>query len=159
MKEFRLRYAITEKDFMEAYEAHWKSNRQSTRSTVIPGIIGMVAGIAYTQKSPGWGIALAGLGFGLVLVAVLRRYLHVRAFRENPKFGAEIETVFSEENVEVKSAVGESSLEWSIFENVRETPRFVLLYLSPRSFSIIPKSVLGGRLDEFLELTKRKTEN
>jgi hypothetical protein len=156
MTLYSFRYTITEKDFMEAYEAHWRNNHQSTQFNVLLGVIAILGGSALAYFI-GWsGYLLLGVGLVLLVFSALRHYLHVRAFRENRKFRNEIKVVFGEEDIEVKTIDGESRLDWTVYSKCLNTQKFFLLYLSPRVFSIIPKNSLGEHADDFTEFAKRK---
>jgi len=156
MSEYKLKYSITEAEFMEAYEAHWKSNRQSTKSNLALGALGVFAGLAVCLYSGWYGLILAAVGLVLACLPLIRRHTHIRAYRAMTKYQGEIAVTFAYEQIEVKSYDGESRLKWTVYSKILDTKNFLLLYLSPRLFSIVPKKAFAGSADEFIEFAKDK---
>ncbi len=156
MSEYKLKYSITEAEFMEAYEAHWKSNKQSTKSNLALGALGVLAGLALCLYVDLYGLILAVVGLVLACMPLIRRYTHIRAYRDSKKYQGEIEVTFADEQIEVRSNDGESRLKWSVYSKMLDTKNFLLLYLSPRLFSIVPKKAFAGPADEFIDFAKDK---
>lgn len=156
MNAYHLKYSISEAEFLEAYEAHWRIKKQSSKSNLIYGVVALLLGGALYFYI-GWiGVLLAAVGAILIVMVMLRRFLHIRAYRENKKYRDQIEVVFTEEKIEVRSNDGESKLNWSVFQKYVDTQHFLLLYISSNSFSIIPKQAFKDDLDPFLEFAKNK---
>ncbi|MFT4546177.1 MAG: hypothetical protein ACI9MB_000118, partial [Verrucomicrobiales bacterium] len=143
-KRLRLEYQISQADFMAAYEAHWRSLHLGTGRALIEGSLAILAGIAFVCFGHWFGYVIVALGLMFLAFILLRRFLHRRAFAENPKFAGPIVATFEEEGIRSSSALGESTLEWSIYNHVVfETDDYFLPMISKRSFSIIPKRAFG----------------
>ncbi len=158
MTEFNLRYTISEKEFMEAYNAHWVANKQSSASSIRLGLLGTLGGIVYAINYDIYGVFLTGIGILLVLLPALRHYLYARNFRENEKLNGEVDASFGEEDIQVRKSGAESKLKWSIFIRYLETEKFLLIYYSEKGFSIIPKSALGEEWPAFVQFAKEKID-
>ncbi len=156
MPLYQLKYSISEAQFIEAFEAHWKSKNLSSKSNLILGVGAISLGAVLYFLTNFGGILLATIGTILILMVVLRLFLHRRAYRDNTKYKGEIEVIFTEEHIEVKSTEGESKLNWSLFQKHLITQNFILLYISQNTFSIIPKPALDEDLESFLELIENK---
>ncbi|MDQ8183865.1 YcxB family protein [Pelagicoccus sp. SDUM812005] len=156
MKEFQLTYSISLDDFLDAHEEHWKSTGHSTRGSVIRGIVGVIAGVVVGYYV-GWiGYVLSGVGAVLALMPLWRRHLHARSFKEYKKYKDQIQVTFKEDQIDVETNDGDSKLKWSTYTKIFDTKDYILLYLSERSFSIIPKRVFPERAAEFFEFAKSK---
>ena len=158
MSEFNLRYTISEKEFMEAYNAHWVANKQSSASSIRLGLLGTLGGIVYAINYDIYGIFLTGIGLLLVLLPALRHHLYARNFRKNEKLNGEVDASFAEEEIQVRKSGAETKLKWSIFIRYLETEKFLLLYYSEKGFSIIPKSALGEEWSRFVQFAKEKID-
>ncbi|MDF1852226.1 MAG: YcxB family protein [Verrucomicrobiales bacterium] len=154
----KLEYQISEDDFMEAYEAFWRSKNLGGKTELICGAAAVIGGVALlSAASPiGWILLVAGVI--LAALVPIRSFLHRRAYRENPAFSGLTSVSFEDEVIEVVSLVGESRLSWSVYLSAMESDFFFLPMISKRSFSIIPKRAFATEddLDAFRELLESK---
>lgn len=61
------------------------------------------------------------------------------AFRRNPKFREEYHLTFSSENIHFKTASVDSTLQWTNYECVIESPELFLLMYGSGHYTLIPK--------------------
>lgn len=141
---------------MRAFEAHWKSNKSATRTNIILGSIGLLLGIPLSFAMGWLGLTLIIVASSLLCLMLIRHFNHIRAYRETKRFSSEISIKFSENQIEVKTIDGESRLKWSTYIKYLNTNEFLLLYMSPKVFSIIPKKALGDEAEEFVQFVKTK---
>ena len=154
-----LKYQISEADFMSAYEVLWRSRKLGTLNSLAWGAIGVLGGVVCLMLGAWVGHVLWAVGALLILIVLLRSFLHRRAYRENPKFTGPITAVFEDTEIRVESAVGESRLEWSVFSEATEADEVFLLMMSKNVFSIIPKRTFDGEaaeIDAFRALLSTK---
>ncbi|MDA0991488.1 MAG: YcxB family protein [Verrucomicrobia bacterium] len=158
MEPLAIRYRITEADFMTAWNAHWSSRREGTRTNCILGLIGLGLSAAMLAILFWLALVLAIASSLLLLITGLRTVLWRRAFRESKKYNRDIAVTVTDDSLRVESAEGTSNLNWDFFTWHRETPAHVLLYLTKRSFSIIPKASFRDDegLKRFLALVESK---
>lgn len=152
---------MTEKEFMTVCGLHWSANRQGTRSNTIVGLAGLVIGFVALLLLFWMGALLIAVGALLLLATWVRSLLWQRAFHEAKKYNSDIAVRISDDCLHVESAVGKSDLNWNFFTWYRDTPDHVLLYMTKRNFSIIPKKSFPDResLDSFLDLVRARLKN
>ena len=133
-------YTLDIGEFMSACEAHWRARKQgTTRTNLIAGAVGVVLGVL-AMPHFGWlGVMALSVGGVLLLLTVLRLFLWRRAFRSTRHLGAETSVAFGDDAIGVKTADGQSRLEWSFYRAFLETDDYFLLYLGRARFSVIPK--------------------
>lgn len=154
----RLEYQISEADFMAAYEAFWRSRKLGTKRNLVEAFVAVLAGIAFVCFGQWFGYVLGGVGLVMLAFTFIRRFLHRQAYFDSPKFVEPIVAEFKDDGIDTSSAVGESRLEWSIFESVLEADDYFLPMITKRSFSIVPKRAFASPADEetFRELLAEK---
>jgi hypothetical protein len=160
MDPISIRYRMTAPEFMTACDAHWSANGQGSRSNVITGIIGLILGLALLSILFWLALLLVAVGAILLAITWVRSLIWRRAFRAAKKYNADISVVIKDDCVHVENAEGKSDLNWSFFTWYRDTPDHVLLYMTKRSFSVIPKSAFPDqqRVQTFVDLVKSKLE-
>ena len=158
MEPISIHYHMTEAEFMTAYNAHWSAHHQSTLSNVITGMVGVVVGLALLSLTFWLAVIAVVAGGLLLLITWLRSFLCRRAFRDAKKYNVNISVAISDAAVHVESAEGKSDLKWDFFTWYLDTPAHVLLYMTKRNFSIIPKSAFQDetQVQAFVELVKSK---
>jgi hypothetical protein len=79
-------------------------------------------------------------------------------FRRNPKFREEYCLTFSPENIHFKTASIDSTLHWTYYERVIESPTLFLLMYGKGPYTLIPKRCFNSddELDAFRALLKQK---
>ena len=158
MEPIAIRYRMTEPEFMKACNAHWTVHRQSTVSNVIAGAVAIVLGLTLLFVVFWLALFLAAIGGVLLLTTWLRSVFWRKAFREAKKYNDDIAVVIKEDCVHVESAEGKSDLKWDFFTWYLDAPEHILLYMTKRTFSVIPKSAFQDeqRIQSFVDLVKAK---
>lgn len=105
----------------------------------------------------GGSIMLAGL-FVLARNWYAHSTLPRRYFRRNPKFRDPYELTFSDEGIVFRSKGVESRMAWGFYTKALETPEYFFLVYGKDMFSLIPKRVFRGPLQEstFREMLRGK---
>jgi hypothetical protein len=77
-------------------------------------------------------------------------------FQRNPKFREEYHLAFSRENIHFKTVSIDSTLQWTHYERVIESPDLFLLMYGKGLYTLIPKRCFGskGEIDTFRALIK-----
>ena len=158
MESVTIRYRITEPEFMRACNAHWSAHRQGTVSNLMASAAAIVLGLALLFFVSWFALILVAVGGVLLFITWLRSFLWHRAFREAKKYNEDIAVVIKDDSVHVESAEGKSNLNWNFFTWYLDTPEHVLLYLTKRNFSVIPKSAFQDEqvVQSFVDLVRSK---
>lgn len=79
-------------------------------------------------------------------------------FQRNPKFREEYHLTFSRENIHFRTASIDSTLQWTHYERVIESPGLFLLMYGKGLYTLIPKRCFGSEdeLNAFQTLLKEK---
>jgi hypothetical protein len=160
MSRIEISYTLTQSEFMAAAEAHWKAQGVGTASSVFVGLGVALLGGLIVVPFPWFGWVFLILGAILLTLSGARWWIWCRAFKEARKYTEAIHVVFAEEGIHVDSAEGTSDLNWTFYSSYLDVPDHVLLYMTKRAFSVIPKSAFGGEEDlrEFLRLVELRLE-
>ncbi|QDV22897.1 YcxB family protein [Aureliella helgolandensis] len=143
-EEIRVSYRLSLSEFMRACEAHWRAQRQGTVSNAIAGALALATGIGLWFFNWFWlALTLAILGCALLGLIGIRQVLWRKAFRDARKYHGEISVSFSNDGVHVETLEGKSDLNWGFFSWYLDTPEHVLLYMTKRTFSVIPRSAFS----------------
>ncbi len=157
MTPIKVTYRLTLQEFMGACHAHWNARKQGARANSILGVIGILVGAVLL---PFHWIASLLILVGIVLIALVigRSLIWRHAFLDNKKFTAPISLIFEDETIHVETIEGTSDLKWSVYCGYSETPECILLYTTPRTFSVIPKSAFAdvNQVRDFINLVGSK---
>ena len=140
MNEISIEYKISQREFMEAYEFHWKAQGNGTMSNSIISIIGIMIGLYIIQDYSIAGYFITSLCLVFLILIISRKYIFLRSYLNSPKYSQNCKASFTNDSINVENATGKSELNWSIFNRYVDTPTQILIYMSKNSFSIIPKS-------------------
>ena len=134
-----LNYQIDETEFMHAARAYWsyKGIGDFGNWVIVALLLITGTGILIWGMAIGW-LCIAGAAIFAALTA-LRNIFWRRRYRRMVKYSAPITATFSADNVETRSAEGQSTVPWSIFTKYAETPDYFFLMMPLRGLSIIPK--------------------
>ena len=143
MTPIAITYRLTLQEFMAACHAHWNAHQQGARANSIFGVVGVIVGAALFPIH--WtGALLIVIGFVLIAMVIGRSLIWRHAFLDNKKFTAPISLVFGDETIHVETIDGTSDLKWSAYSGYLETSEYILLYMTRRTFSVIPKSAFAN---------------
>ena len=143
MTPIKVTYRLTLQEFMAACHSHWNAHKQGARANSILSAIGIIAGAALLPFH--WiGALLIFIGIVLIAMVIGRSIIWRRAFLDNKKFTAPISLIFGDEKIHVETIDGTSELNWSFYSGYLETPEHILLYMTRRTFSVIPKSAFAN---------------
>ncbi|RLJ60282.1 YcxB-like protein [Litoreibacter meonggei] len=134
-----LTYQIDEAEFMHAARAFWSYRGIGDLGNWLLTAFALIAGTGLLIW--GFGVGWIWIGAGAVFPAItlLRNFLWRRAYRKMIKYSAPITASFTSDEVQTKSAEGQSQLPWTTFTKYAETPDYFFLLLPRRGLSIIPK--------------------
>jgi hypothetical protein len=84
--------------------------------------------------------------------------LELEERRDAKKYNEDISVVITDDSIHVETAEGKSDLNWGFFTSYLGTPEHMLLYMTRRSFSVIPKSAFPDkqRVQIFVDLVNYK---
>ena len=158
MEPISIRYRMTEPEFMKACNAHWSAHHSSTLSNVIAGVVAIVAGLALLFFLFWLALVVVAVGSLLLIITWLRSFLWRKAFRDAKKYNNDISVVIKDDVIHIESIEGKSDLKWGFFTWYLDTPGYILLYMTKRNFSIIPKAAFQDetQIKLFVDLVKSK---
>ena len=111
---------------------------------VLPGIV-VVFAIAmnalgiYLAAWEAWPVFLVGIGFPLAYVYARRRSL-AHLFRQEPILAVSQEGELTRDGLRMRSELGEATIPWRFLVRVKANTEVLLLYESPQTFIILPRS-------------------
>ena len=109
----------------------------SGRDVRVPGLFGL----------PAWGLVLLGIAFMTVLMP-LTHMLNIWSYRRRNRAVGNCQTyTITPEGYSVSGSFLNTNLKSDAFLKVRETKRFILLYVSSRWAHFIPKSGIANSED------------
>ena len=159
-KEISITYRLSMTDFMRACEAHWRAQRLGTTSNAITSALSLSVGISLWLLFNWFWLALILVISGAMLLGLIgiRQMLWRKAFRDARKYQGDISLSFSDKGVRVETLEGTSDLNWGFYSWFLDAPEHILLYMSKKTFSVIPKSAFNGSQteDEFRHLVMSK---
>ncbi len=157
MSPIAITYRLTLQEFMAACHAHWNAHKQGARANSILSVIGIIVGAALLPFH--WiGALLIFICLVLIALVIGRSIIWRHAFLDHKKFTAPISLIFGDETIHVDSLDGTSDLKWSVYCGYLETPEYILLYMTRRTFSVIPKSAFANanQVRDFINLVGSK---
>ncbi|MEI8020926.1 MAG: YcxB family protein [Schlesneria sp.] len=157
MTPIKVTYRLTLQEFMAACHSHWNTHKQGARANLIFGVIGIIAGAALLPFH--WiGGLLIFICLALIAMVIGRSIMWRHAFLDNKKFTAPISLIFGDETIHVETIDGTSDLNWSFYSGYLETHELIMLYMTRRTFSVIPKSAFAdaNQVRDFMSLVGSK---
>ncbi len=158
-----LEYRITFNDFLEAHQAHLKSQRFLYLFIWIASISVVVVGVAGLFIGDIWNFCL------LVIVGicinpssnVLQRYCLARIWKSQPSIREPITLEVTKEGLTVSSPSFQSNLKWQIYTHFIETKNLFMVYQSKQIFNLFPKRAFSSDeyIHEFRELLRTRLGN
>ena len=137
-----IRYQISEDEYVAAQELFKrKAYKLRWLGTAVLLAIGMMA-IWLGWRMHQWWIALGGLVYASMpwwCFGLLTNYRLRRNFRQYPAMQEQQTASVQEDAVLMHSRLGESRLPWTMLVQWSENEQFMLLYLQPRLYFIVPK--------------------
>lgn len=158
----RATYRLSEAEFMNACELHWKARGQGAAMGTGIGLAAVLLGAFLAWRYPfgltyKLSLAIVALGGLFPVVILIRGWIWRRAYRGAKKFHDNITIAFDEDTIHVETAAGVSDLNWGAYNRFREFGDFFILYISAHNFSVIPSSAFAeSDRDELRALLKRK---
>ena len=142
-------FRISEDDYVDAMKlyARWpRRARWITVAIAVLLVLGSLLGTRQIQSS-----ALGGLiGGASVLLAMRLLVMPMTARRHYRKYKSireEFSAELMDDALRLRAPHGESRVVWANVLKWRQNDRFVLLYLMPRLFHVLPKSVAAQGFD------------
>lgn len=143
------RYTISEEDYVHALRLHARLTPLRMVGTAVSLLlIAVIASIAPRGMQPVfWGAFI-----GAVMMVVLGRWVLIpwqarRAYRKYKAIQDEFSLDFVPDGMQVASVDASGVVPWGKMLKWREDEKFILVYLMPRLFHIVPKSVAEQGLD------------
>jgi hypothetical protein len=137
------KFRISEKDYVSALKLYGKlTPKMLAIYLLVAGVLVLVAVFGTTLLSSG---AIGGLaGGGIVVIFgryVITPILARRHYREYKAIHDAFAISLSDDGVCIESSNAKGFLPWSDILKWRENDEFLLLYLMPRLYHIVPKSL------------------
>ena len=139
-----LTYLISEADYIAAQRVHMRNPRGWTKViwplVAILGLFFLIVGIH--QKS--WALSILGIFYGSVkwwTTKLINEPLARLNYRKYPAIHAEQTLRLKEDGsgVLLSSSLGETNLVWPLVTRWLEDENYLLMYLQPRLFFVVPK--------------------
>ena len=153
-------YTISERDYVRV--SRLASKFTAKISGIYTIVISAFALIAFFQLTEGSVISMAGLIGGLVVLAFLRLVLNPlmakRDYRKYKSIQDPITVKLEDGGVRFVNADNVGIIKWENILKWRQNNRYVLIYLMPRLYYIVPKTVedSGFDLSSLIEILQQK---
>ncbi len=110
--------------------------------------------IFFKATDPNRSLQLVDLGavismclfYGFILFGA--PYLSARSMMKSQNFMAPIKYRFAEGGIEIIASCSTAHHDWSIVDKVQETERYIMLFAPKNCLQLIPKAVIGDRMDD-----------
>ncbi|WP_165667810.1 YcxB family protein [Metapseudomonas otitidis] len=140
-------YRISEQDYLRSSRLGGRL-RTRHRNLLLAGVFVLVAMALYSLKVGDRATAyplVAGIGGGglvaLALRLLVQPMLMRRQYRRYALMQQEQRVGFAPEGLHFQSAVGEAVVHWANFHGWRENEAFLVLFIAPRVFYVLPKRI------------------
>jgi len=142
-------FRISEADYVEAMKlyAKWPQKwRWIAVAVAVLLVLGAVFGTRLLQAGAIGGL-IGGTGVLLATRFVLMPMTARRHYRKYKSIREEFSVELLDDALRLRAPHGESRVVWANVFKWRQNDRFVLLYLMPRLFHVLPKSVAAQGFD------------
>ncbi len=153
-----LEYRLTFNDYLEANQAHVKSQRFSYFFLWVGSIFLMVRGFDCILSGNIW------IFFFFVILGIfanpsfnpLQRYYLARTWESQPSIRKPITIEITKEGITLYSPYFKSNLKWKIYIRFIETKNLFMIYQSNRFFNLFPKRAFSSdeQVNEFRDLLR-----
>lgn len=152
-------FRISEDDYAAAMKLFARLTPQ--RWALLAGLSAVLLLGALFGGPLGWPVAVGGLvGAGIVVggAFVLAPMTARRHYRKYKGMHAEFSAQLLDTGLRLRSPHGENTIVWENVLKWRQNDRFVLIYVMPRLFHVLPKSVAaqGFELPRLLEQLRQR---
>ena len=146
MDTIELEYRVALRDYLTAYEHHWRSRRLGSRENILTGVVGLAVAciVAFVIRPWWWTLVVAIPSAVLIALPWIRRLRYGNYFKREPKFQDSANVTFSETGIQFQGPGVDSTLEWSWYSKYSDSPGYFLLYYGRDAFSIIPKAAFSS---------------
>lgn len=144
--EQSVRYTVTEDDCVQALRLHWRPTRGVLSIQIFLGTFVIIMAIF----GPTQTIQL--LAVACILVFFLTRrvigpWIQRNTFRKSKILQEPLILTYDDEGVHLKGESGESRMTWDRLMKWKDSETYLLMYISPRQYYIIPKRLRDQDFD------------
>ena len=158
-----LEYRITFNDFLEAHQAHLKSQRFLYLFLWFISISVVVVGVAGLLIGRIWDFCFLVISSICINPSfnVLQYYCLARTWKSQPSIREPITLEVAKEGLTMSSSSFQSNLKWQIYTHFIETKNLFMVYQSKQIFNVFPKRAFSNdeQIHEFRELLRTKLGN
>lgn len=132
----------TEEEFMQACHDLWASDGIGPSGNLILTTAFGLGGVGLALAGMGMGWFLVGAALTVVLMSLLRDRIWRCYYRSSGRFAAPTTSVFADAGIHVTGPLGTRDMPWSECRSYLESAEFLILVMSRRQFSVLPKAAL-----------------
>jgi hypothetical protein len=145
-------YTVTEQDTVEALRLHWRTTRPILFLQVVIGfwVIALVF-IGPTEIIR--FLAIACVVMFILIRLILGPLIQRRTYRKYKLLQEPVTLNFDDDGVKLSTDSYYINLKWDKFIRWKDDDNYILLYISPRQYYVIPKRIMddGFKLEVFIE--------
>ncbi|MFP6584592.1 MAG: YcxB family protein [Candidatus Hydrogenedentota bacterium] len=133
-------YLVTEEDTVAALRLHWKPTRVIQSFQIFIGVWVVIlafVGPTNTIKI----LALSCIGFYILTRKFLGPYIQRRTYRKYKLLQEPVSLSFDADGVKFVAQSYNTAITWKHLVRWKDNDRFILLYVSPRQYYVIPKRI------------------
>ncbi len=147
MTEFQ--YKITEDDYVKCMMLAASSSKKQLLQLSIGGIVCLLLGLFGPRGLNGIGYAalIAGAFGYFFALYIFTPYNAKKSYRKYKAIQNPMTISFSDDGYNIRAENGQSNAKWDLLLKWRENNNFILVYLAPKLFHLIPKRLAESGFD------------
>lgn len=149
-------YTVTEQDTVEALRLHWRTTRPIFFLQVVIGFW-VVALVFIGPTEIIRLLAIACVVMFILIRIILGPQIQRRTYRKYKLLQEPVTLTFNDETVKLSADSYDTNLKWDQFVRWKDDDYYILLYVSPRQYYVIPKRIMddGFDIDGFIETLRK----
>jgi len=152
------KYTITENDYIQASKLHLRLTKKRLFANIFSVVFILVLIFSGNEIISRFAtIAFLGATTAIIFLRyVLHPIMARRNYRNYPAIKQEFEIELEESGIKISTQTSQSQIMWKNIIKWREGEKYILVYLMPSMFNVIPKSLESSgfeisKLKEYLQ--------
>lgn len=141
-----INYVVTEDDLVEALRHHWRPSRAMFSLQLFIGTF-VILMMFFGPTEMIQLLALACVLTFFLTRRVIGPWIQRNTYRKSPILQEPLKLSFDDEGFSLEGESGQSTIVWDRFLKWKDSDTYVLLYISPRQYYIVPKRLRDEDFD------------
>lgn len=149
-------FTYQKRKVIQALRYHFLSRKELRLLIIAINLFAFVSAFLFYYKKISPIAFLSSSFLWFILMLTIWFILPLTVFRKNKTFKDHFSIRFGDQDIQITTSGGYKSWPYTAFQYFLETPHFFHLYLSERSFFLLPKEACGEGEDHTLRLLLRE---